>query len=239
MLLGFVTWGAEAQEISFPEKPPQEHFYVDQAGLIAPNEGQAIDDIALALLRGQGVPIIVVTITSLADRNAAGYTIERYAFQLFNHWGIGRQERNYGVLLLVSKGDRKARIELGAAWSPDHNAKAQEVMETLIIPLFKKGQFSEGILAGVRGLDAMARGLGLPPPATNWGFIIGIVVFFIVGIAVAISLFKSGRTGWAWAVIALLVLVFLFLWRVGAANRGSGGAFQGGSSGGGGATGSW
>lgn len=239
VLLGFVTWSADAQEISFPPKPPPEHFYVDEAGLIAPNEGQAIDDIAKALLDGERVALIVVTITSLADHNAAGYTIERYAFQLFNHWGVGSQYRNYGMLLLVSKGDRKARIELGAAWGQSHNTLAQQVMDTLIIPLFKNGQFSEGILAGVRGMDAMARGLALPKPQMHWGFIIGVVVFFVVGIAVAISLFKSGRTGWGWAVIALLVAVFLLLLRIAAINRGSGGAFQGGSSGGGGATGSW
>lgn len=43
-------------------------------------------------------------------------SVEQYARQLFDHWGPGFKDRNYGILLLVSVGDRKARIELGAGW---------------------------------------------------------------------------------------------------------------------------
>ena len=238
-LLGLVTGNAHAQQVTFPAKPAPESFYVDEAGLIAPAEGQAINDVAGSLLRDVHVPIIIVTITSLAAHNAAGYTIERYAFDLFNHWGIGRQDRNYGMLLLVSKGDRKARIELGAAWEQSHNAQAQQVMDTLIIPQFKEERFSEGILAGVRGMDAMARGLALPKPEQPWWIIPLALGLFGLIIAVIISLFKSGRTGWGWALIALLGVILFFLLRSTAQSRGSGAAFGGGSSGGGGASGSW
>ena len=93
--------------VSFPDKPPKEHFYVDEAALIGEAEGKEIDRIAGELLKEEKVPIIVVTIQSLAAHDAASYTIERYAYELFNEWGIGFERRNYGMLLLVSSGDRR------------------------------------------------------------------------------------------------------------------------------------
>lgn len=237
--LGFLARGAWAQQVTFPAKPSSENFYVDEAGLIAQGEGQTINEVAGSLLRDDQVPIIVVAISSLTAHNAAGYTIERYAFELFNQWGIGSERRNYGMLLLVSKGDRRARIELGAAWGHSYNVQAEQVMNTLIIPQFKEGKFSEGILAGVRGMDAMARGLELPKPKQPWWTIPLMLAVLGLIIAVIISLFKSGHKGWGWALIALLGVILFFLLRSAAQARGSGGGFGGGSSGGGGASGSW
>ena len=92
-------------------------------------------------------------VTSVISHSMVGASdayLERYATELFNAWGIGSERRNYGMLLLVSKGDRKARIELGADWGHRYDSDAKKVMDTLIIPMFKRGQFPGGILAGAR-----------------------------------------------------------------------------------------
>lgn len=230
---------APAAAATFPEKPPAEHFYRDDAGLIGTAEGAEIDRIAGELLRQERIPIIVVTIPSLAAQGAAGMTIERYAYELFNHWGVGFADRNYGMLLLVSKGDRRARIELGGGWGHASNFAAQQVMDSLMVPEFRQGRFSEGILAGVRGLDALARGLGLPRPEPPWWAAplgIGLV---LLAIGTAISLIMSGRKGWGWALLLGLGALLFFLLRSASQSGGSAGGFGGGSSGGGGASGSW
>jgi uncharacterized protein len=239
VLLAFVGGAAAADGPSFPDKPSRKHFYVDEARLIDPQDGAEIDRIAGTLLREEQVPIIVVTITSMASYGASGWSIERYARELFDHWGIGRENRNYGILLLISQGDRRARIELGAAWGTRHDMSAYDVMDNLIIPAFKKGQFSQGILDGVRGLDAMARDLQLPKPKRSWWQLLVFVGLFALGVGVAISLIKSGRKGWGWALLAALGVILFFVLRAAMASRGSGGSFGGGFSGGGGATGSW
>lgn len=242
-LLGLVASAATAQHVTFPPKPPPESFYVDEAGIIEPAQRQAINETARSLLLATRIPIFVVTIPSLAAHDAGSYTIEQYALELFNSWGVGSLERNYGLLLVVSRGDRRARIELGAAWDPASSAQAQRVMDGLIIPQFKQRRFSEGILAGVRGMDAMARGLPVPHPERGW-WMLGITVgFFAAGVVLAVSLIRSGRAGWGWAVLGMLGIVYVLL-RIGfsrwadAAGR-SDTAFGGGSSEGSGASGSW
>lgn len=228
-----------AQEVRFPERPDVADgvWIVDGAGMIAEAEATEINGVATTLMQEERVPLLVVTIASLREMNAAHLTIERYAAELFDAWGIGSERRNYGMLLLVSKGDRKARIELGKDWAGRKDAQAREVMDTLIVPAFKRGDFSGGILAGVRGMDAMARDLQLPSPKQPWWVLPLFAVLLVVVIGVIVSLFKSGRKGWGWALIVALGVLIFFLLRA-SANSG-GGAFGGGSSGGGGATGSW
>jgi uncharacterized protein len=223
---------------TFPDKPPQAHFFVDEAHLLDDQAQKAIDTTAHALLREERIPLFVVTILSLSAHEASGLGIDQYARELFNTWGIGSPERNYGILLLVSAGDRKARIELGAGFEHRYDSQANDIMQSLIVPAFRRGDYSTGISDGVRGMDAMARGLQLPGPTAPWWFwpvLIGGAIF--LG-ALIYNLFKNGKSGWAWALIAALAVLIYFLLRTAAAG-GSGGGFGGGSSGGGGATGSW
>ncbi len=235
---------ASAQEgIQFPERPEERGFINDSANLIDGTDDEEIRFIADSLLTEKAVPIIVVTISSLSDYNAYN-GIESYARDLFDHWGVGFTEWNYGILLLVSVEDRKARIELGGDWGYSKNDDTDVIMNTLIIPAFKRGDFSGGIAAGVQGLDAMARDLAIPsPPKPSWYYPLMIGLAFLV-IFTAVSLYRRGSSGWAWLFWAAVFMLLFLLIRLAASNSSSGsgysgGSFGGGSSGGGGSTGSW
>lgn len=225
--------------VNFPDKPPETDYFVDNGNLIQEQDRAEINTIASNLLSEENIPVFVVTIPSLSSYEASSHTIESYATALFNEWGIGSPERNYGILLLVSKGDRRARIELGADWGHKHDRASKDIMDNLIIKQFKSGNFSLGILDGVRGLDAMARGLGLPKPTAPWWFLPALILGAIGLVMLIINLFKTGRSGWAWALIVAIGILLFFILRVAASSGGSGGGFGGGSSGGGGASGSW
>lgn len=227
--------------VIYPSKPSTSHgvFIVDQAHLINQANATEINALAKKLWKQKRVPLIVVTIHSLAAQDASSYSVPAYTQDLFDHWGVGSPSRNYGVLLLISKDDRKARIELGLAWNHRYDNESQRIMNQLIIPRFKAGDFSEGIVAGVQGLDNMVRGLALPKQkitVQDWLIICAFIIFIFVGIGVAISLIKSGRKGWGWALLVVLGIIIAIFLRAGSS---SGGTFGGGSSGGGGASGGW
>ena len=227
-----------AQAAEFPEKPPNTDFFVDKANLLDAPARQQVNEIASKLLREQRIPLFVVTVSSLSNYGASGLGVEGYARELFNHWGIGSETRNYGILLLVARGDRKARIELGAGYGRGQDGASADIMQNLIIPAFKREDYATGILDGVRGLDAMARGLALPQPTAPWWFLPALIGGAVLFVLMIINLFRSGRSGWAWALIAALAALIFFAMR-NANSGGSAGGFGGGSSGGGGATGSW
>lgn len=234
------------------DRPGDREFVRDTAKLIAEPDVEAIGIICDKLLTEKATPIIVVTIEQMADHGGAGMRIETFARLLFDQWEIGHaklggQNWNTGILLLVSKGDRKARIELGAGWGRDKDALCQQIMDEQIIPRFKQGDFSAGIKAGVVALDAMAREKELPKAPTPWWVPVTWLVFFGLMIFTVVSMVRNGSSGWAWlfwgAVFALVGTILYNMLansrRSGGGGGFSGGSFGGGFSGGGGASGSW
>jgi uncharacterized membrane protein YgcG len=152
----------------FPAAPPSGGIVVDEARLIAPLDQVDLEGLAIALRRDRGYPITVVTIQSLSAYGAAGYTIERYASEMLKAWPADPERQGYGLTLLVSADDRLARIELGSAWRGTHDGRVREITDRLILPALRRGDLSKGILAGVRGLDAVGRGFRLPGEWFGW-----------------------------------------------------------------------
>lgn len=224
-------------QVRFPPAPGPGGFVVDEAGILEADAREQVVAIGERLLREQGVPIVVVTIRSLADQGAAGFTIERCARDLFNEWRIGTARDNRGMLLLVSPGDRRARIELGAAWGGGKHRRSQEIVDALMVPRFKRGDWAEGFVAGVAGLDAMARDAAVPAryraPVSN-AVVLGTVLLMGLAAFTAISLIRRGSSGWAWLFWGALFVVVFFLLRGLAESRGRRrfGSFRGGFRGG-------
>jgi uncharacterized protein len=156
-----------AAEIPLP-RPGDREFLVDRADMISPDDEKRIKESNDRLLTETATPIVVVTIESMARYGGDNATIEEFARKLFDQWGIGHamvDERPHdrGILLLVARDDRQARIELGTGWGLGYDRSSRWIMDERIIPHFKEGQFSQGIVAGVEGLEAMVRGRDLTP----------------------------------------------------------------------------
>jgi len=239
---------AAAQQINI--QPPAEGNYVlDLAYMIEDEHEKEINETVERLLSEQAIPIIVVTIEGMNQHGGAGMRIETFALLLFNQWGVGIEEFrgetwNKGILLVVSKADRVARIQLGDGWDRQKDVLAQQIMDDQIITRFKQGKFSEGILHGVLALEKMARGEELPGRPTSWLSVALVIGFIGLAIFTVVSLIRRGASGWAWlfwgAVFSILgYLLYSALTNRGGGGNFSGGAFGGGFSGGGGATGSW
>jgi uncharacterized protein len=108
-----------------------------------------------------GIEMAVVVVASLD-----GLSIEEFAEQLFNRWGIGKKQRDNGLLFLWSTGDRKVRVEVGYGLEgvlPD--GKAGAILDSYVIPMFKAGDFDAGVVAGVDAVLAAARNEQVALPA--------------------------------------------------------------------------
>jgi uncharacterized protein len=258
------TTTSTAAEISL-DRPGDREFVRDSANMLTEPDQAEIVAICDKLLTDKATPIIVITIDRMSNHGGNGMRIETFARLLFDQWEIGQAELNgqlwnTGILVLVSKGDRKARIELGAGWHRDKDQFCKSIMDDQIIPHFKRQDFSGGIKAGVVALDAMARELTMPgaAPATS-GSVPGptnqvdyfqgqgqhrpqtpawfpIAVVMLVGVAIftAVSLYRSGASGLAWAMwAAIFAILGAILYMMATSNRHRGGGFGGGSGGGG------
>lgn len=161
-----VACRGEQQAAISPESPARPDGPVADAAEVIPATAEAALDARLREYWDQEKTAIVVnTITDLD-----GVPIERYATRTFNDWGIGDDETDRGVLIVVSRDDRKLRIEVGCGLETVlTNDVAARIIEQDMVPLFASGDFPGGINAGVDSVvTAIAESEVEPGPLSPW-----------------------------------------------------------------------
>ena len=124
---------------------PTKDFYVNDFANVLDSEVEThILNVSSQVGTQTGAQIVVVTVDSLD-----GMAVEDYSLQLGRAWGIGNQEKNSGVLMLVAVNDRKSRIEVGYGLEgalPD--GKTGRIQDDYMLPYFKDGDYSSGVKNG-------------------------------------------------------------------------------------------
>ena len=117
----------------------------DFAGILKPDQQRALEARCKELREKTGAQLAVVTLKSLE-----GGQIDDFAVKLFKQWGIGQKDQKNGILLLVSIGDRKARIEVGYGLEPIlPDALAGRILNEQLFPAFKQRRYADGLTAAV------------------------------------------------------------------------------------------
>ena len=153
VVLLFAVPALAQSKIAFP---PLTGRVVDQAGLLDPATEQALTDKLAALEAATSDQLVVVTVSSLQDQE-----IEDYGYQLGRVWGIGQKENDNGALLIVAPNERKVRVEVGYGLEPIlTDAFSSQVIRNDILPSFREGDYSTGV---VKGVDALIAQLSFDP----------------------------------------------------------------------------
>lgn len=131
------------------EVPVLNSAVMDQAHLIENASLKTALDQALRKIHQDGGPqIVVLTIPSIGE-----VPIEDASMRVVQAWKLGTAKDDNGVLLLVAQKERKVRIEVGQNLEGDlTDAYSRRIIDYFIVPAFKKGHFSEGIVGGVQGI---------------------------------------------------------------------------------------
>ncbi|UCH12689.1 MAG: TPM domain-containing protein [Candidatus Omnitrophota bacterium] len=132
--------------------PAYRGYVNDFANVISAEDERTIEALAQELETETTAQIAVVTMPTTKPS-----TIEQYAVELFEKWGIGTKEKDNGVLILMAANDKKVRIETGYGLEgaiPD--AIANQIISRIMIPQFKQGNFSKGIVLGAVSVAQLA-----------------------------------------------------------------------------------
>lgn len=153
-LLLLIVGGAGAAE---PVFPPLTGRVVDEADILSPQARDQIGQMLAQREQATGDQIVVATVKSLQ-----GYSIEDFGYQLGRYWGIGQKEHDNGAILLVAPNEHKVRIEVGYGLEGRlTDAQSRIIIEQVILPVFRSGDFNTGVQAGTA---AMLRVLGGEQP---------------------------------------------------------------------------
>ena len=98
--------------------------------------------------------IVVLTVPSLE-----GDVLEEYSMRTVEAWKIGQKGLDNGALLLITRDDRRLRIEVGYGLEGSlTDLIAGRIIGQMIVPRFKQGDFDGGLKAGVDGMIKAVRG---------------------------------------------------------------------------------
>lgn len=158
--------------------------------------------------------------------NLGGRPVEDVALENLRSLGIGKKDKNNGLLILVALEEHKIRIEVGYGLEGDiPDSLAERISRTVIAPSFKEGKYSEGIIKGIQVIQAKLDPTGsgysdlLPPDTKKQNSLIGLVVEFIFNyiyffglFALVVAHFLSRSKAW-WhggilgVILSLVVIV--------------------------------
>ena len=177
----------------------------DTAEMIPADTEQRIEEKLAALEEASGTQMAVLTIISLE-----GESLEEFSLEVAETWALGRAEQDDGLLLLVARDDRKMRFEVGYGLEGDlTDAQAGRILNNILRPAFRAGDFGGGIEAGVDAVIGTLEGRDVIPPDASPSpardvtdapilfqvFFLGIFLL-VVGSFSMIALFGQGCQSW-------------------------------------------
>ena len=141
--------------------PPLRAPVTDLTGTLTPEQMTTLEQQLRAFEAKKGSQIAVLIVPTTQPE-----TVEQYGIRVAEAWKLGRRGVNDGALLLVAKDDRAVRIEVGYGLEgvlPD--VLANRIVEQVIVPRFRSGDFFGGIREAVERMIALIEGEPLPEPA--------------------------------------------------------------------------
>lgn len=145
---------------------PSDHAVLDQAGVLSEETINTVDGYNNAL-SSTGAQIGVLTVDFTGN-----LSIDDYALQVFNEWGIGDKKKENGVLFLLVTGDQNYYCTLGTGLEGEITySRLKSLLNDYAEPAFAKGdydacvtEFTGAVYSELCSLYGITPGEGQPQP---------------------------------------------------------------------------
>jgi uncharacterized protein len=180
--------------------PPLTGPVVDLASMLSTADRSRLEELARLAREqenGNGVQLQFLLVPSLQ-----GVPIEDFSIRVAEAWKIGSKGKDNGLLFVVSRDDRRTRIEIGGGLEGElTDLQSARILRNIVQPEFREGRYGDGLYDGAR--QALAQ-LGALPAATSIahgrpsspqsGFL-GLLIFLIILAVLGALLRSRGRSG--------------------------------------------
>jgi uncharacterized protein len=198
--------------------PPLTGRVVDNTATLSSSDIASLDRTLKDFEAKKGSQVAVLIVPTTQPE-----TIEQYSLRVAEAWKIGRKKIDDGAILVVAKNDRKLRIEVGYGLEGAlTDVTAKRIIDEVITPKFRSGDFAGGISDGVNRILRVVDGEPLPAPAQRQpssgvgpGFEDLFNPFLIFGVIIAAGIFR-GIFGRLFGSLATGGLVAGLLWFIAA-----------------------
>jgi uncharacterized protein len=248
-LLALLLCGAAQAEVAVP---PLTQRVTDLTGTLDAQQIRTLESRLAGFEKDKGAQLAVLIVPTTQPE-----TMEQFGIRVADMWKLGRKGVDDGALLLIAKDDHALRIEVGYGLEGVLNdATANRIIDEVIVPRFKRGDFYAGIESGLAAMMQVVSGEPLPPPrraAASGKYDVESLLFIAFALVVGVggmlrallgrfpaALLMGGALAvLAWftvaqLLVALLAGVLAFVFVLLGGGRGYYGGFGGGGYGGGG-----
>lgn len=126
-----------------------DNFIYDPMGLLSQHTASTINRRLAEVRQKTTCEVAVAIVANLSDLEP-----QEYAYQLFKHWGIGKKDKNNGILLLVAPNERKAWIEVGSgAEGVLTDIACSNILRNDFKPAAQDGNISQGVAKAVGSIS--------------------------------------------------------------------------------------
>ena len=166
-----IFWSVFSEALDVPQLRGRVNDYADM--ISAPAEARLEEELK-SFEQSDSTQIVILTIPSLE-----GEVIEDFGIRVADAWKIGQKGKDNGVILIASKEDREMRIEVGSGLEGRlTDLMSGRIIDLVMKPRFKRGDFDGGFMAGVSALIDASRGEFQPEEGPPAGREKGISPFF-------------------------------------------------------------
>jgi uncharacterized protein len=252
-ILLLVSAGCFAQ-FAIPDKPDLETSVYDYIQLLSSSEKNALEQKLISYSDSTSTQIVVAII-----RSTEGENINFLGAQWGQKWGIGQADKDNGILVLLARDDRRIAINTGYGVEDRlTDALSRRIIENVIIPEFKKGDYYAGLDKGSDAIFQVLTGAFKEDRSFDnvshfpFGAILPIIIFIVIMIILSSRNRGNrggGRGGRKKGLDLWDIIILSNMGRGGYSGGSSGGGFSGGGGfgggfggggfGGGGASGGW
>lgn len=152
VVLAIVVGGAASGSPAAAAKnvPKFSNHLVDDANVVPDDVEQQVNNELADYQTRTTNQVAVLTVKTTEPQS-----IEDYAVDVGNEWGIGNKDKDNGILMVLAMDDRKGRIEVGYGVQGDlTDVKARDILETQVFPRLKQGNPGEAVVSGERAIRA-------------------------------------------------------------------------------------
>lgn len=194
ILTAFLLLPLQAQEKVYTvDNLPKVHlqnkmlYVVNPAGILSRAACDSIDSMLYALEQQTGIETVVAVVPSIGEESCF-----EFSHQLLNKWGVGKKEKNNGLVILLVTDQRCIQFYTGYGLEgilPD--AICKRIQTLYMIPYLKNGNWDAGMVAGVKAtcqrLDGSMENDTLSETSNggSFDFIIAILSFMAIGGGIA------------------------------------------------------
>jgi len=126
----------------------------DYAGMLSPQTKHTLEQQLKAVEQSDSTQIVILTVPSLQ-----GEVLDQFSIKVAEAWKIGQKGKDNGVIFLVSKNDRKMRIEVGRGLEERiTDLRAGRIIDEVIKPRFKTSDYDGGFTEGIASIIAASKG---------------------------------------------------------------------------------